>query len=1506
MKSIKNRVLVSFLALALVMTSVFTPSVSAEAASKKAVKSVTLKVGSKKVNKKTQKLTVGKSLTVKTTVSPSSAKKKVTYKSSNKKVATVSSKGKVKAKKAGTAKITVTVKGKNNKTKSAWFKVKVVKKATPTKKPTATPKPTKKPTATPTATPAPQEVEVTKVSLTAFATTISAGQTTQVYAEVQPTNATNKSVTFKSSDETVATVTNTGLVTALKDGQTTITATAANGIAGTIVISVKTVDPVSMSLNVSTLDLTVGDTSVLGTVFVPENTTERKVTWSSDKESVAKVDANNGTVTAIGAGTATITATSENGLTATCTVTVKEKTNDKTNGVTIDVANSLADYENTVFTGNNADIKVRVYKDGKPVGNTDVTLKMEHKSANDYWYISNNQSSTSTVKTDSQGIASFTISLIPGYDYDATDGVMGGYLLTATATGASTTAQEPLTFARFTVGSAKGRVATTNYSFSNITVNGLTDLVQGKNANEKGISDTKTIERKMINVKEDENELIGTSEYVVSQQVSTVGTQNHAVTFDAAPLIQYPEVITGTDDNDYKKDVNFACEGYTVYDTSKFTYIAEVPTNLNYATLNFKSAIISKNTALKIEVYKDYDADTNEPIGSAIKTYAIKGEHVEKNFGFQIPIQELARIDGVEDYICIKVYVQSQGQVDVDKAIGFNLVNITGNYVGTSKYKNVSEIYADASIDWKQVQVGEVGSDAYLYANYQSKVTMTDAEAQAYGIPVQNPGDTYYNATVEYKIPTYPHIGNAYVTVTKPNSKEDTTYFMIPTETVNNENKLISSDRVQAFRVTEEEAMDYVGTVTTTDSTITVNSEKSGITEVYGFLTVPELDYLTLEERRLFAYVDWAPIPEEEVREITDFYALVGQTITVDVLVTDNNGNPQSDKEVEFYLAKEKDNEVKLTRENLTADEGVTITNDSSKFDETKSTVKTDKDGIAHITFRSDSYKNGIIARELSANCTGFNVKMSVDGTVAEYARLYWVAPGLSFTDQTQVNADETKDEIAQNETTKLSYELASKDAGQTATQEKKIDSTWLIGYQVVGLVEGSDYETAQAAAAAGFSNVIIKGVGADITLNGSGSNEALGKSLATDKENATIKITSEKTGLDLIKGSVSKESIDEEAIVYFTILDEFGVEKYTVKNVGKGETSAQVGLNIPIKWVPVDMDYEILTPSGDTFAIDEKLISKKLKETVYVKVSDSKGNLLDDYEVTYSVKKTAKGVTSDVIAEAKATSKNGLVPVTFDIPTEECTYEITATIEGNETKTKSITYVERAESTVDFGMKTAAIDETANTITVTLSDKVNASTVDKEMFTIVDNTNKSYTVSSVVADGQKLVFTLGNNINSSSTFINITYNEVAQNIEKKRLARRMVSNTQSGIMMEDGFTVTAYTSAIPEIEYAGGVVSATKGSLPANAYVIFTYNTTVVKCVQVGADGTAIDTAAATAEDVVAFTGTAASNETSNAAVNAPAATEEVVETVVATEATAEETTTEVVEEAVAEVVAE
>ena len=96
--------------------------------------SVTAKMGTKKINKKTYTMKKGSSKNIRLLVTPKKSKVKVKYRSNKENVVSVSKKGVLKAKKAGMAKITIKVSGKGDFKKKLWFKVKVVNKNNSDKK----------------------------------------------------------------------------------------------------------------------------------------------------------------------------------------------------------------------------------------------------------------------------------------------------------------------------------------------------------------------------------------------------------------------------------------------------------------------------------------------------------------------------------------------------------------------------------------------------------------------------------------------------------------------------------------------------------------------------------------------------------------------------------------------------------------------------------------------------------------------------------------------------------------------------------------------------------------------------------------------------------------------------------------------------------------------------------------------------------------------------------------------------------------------------------------------------------------------------------------------------------------------------------------------------------------------------------------------------------------------------------------------------------------------------
>ncbi|MCR5506169.1 MAG: Ig-like domain-containing protein [Bacilli bacterium] len=170
-------------------------------------------------------------------------------------------------------------------------------------------------------------VAVTGISLDSTSLSLEVGDTYTLTATVTPSDATDSSVTWSSSNKKVATVSN-GLITAKGTGSATITAKAGNYTATCkVTVSEASSEEVSVtgvSLSSSSLSLEVGDTSTLTATVTPSNATDSSVSWSSSNTSVATVSSS-GKVSAIAAGSATITVTTTDGsYTDTCAVTVTE------------------------------------------------------------------------------------------------------------------------------------------------------------------------------------------------------------------------------------------------------------------------------------------------------------------------------------------------------------------------------------------------------------------------------------------------------------------------------------------------------------------------------------------------------------------------------------------------------------------------------------------------------------------------------------------------------------------------------------------------------------------------------------------------------------------------------------------------------------------------------------------------------------------------------------------------------------------------------------------------------------------------------------------------------------------------------------------------------------------------------------------------------------------------------------------------------------------------------
>ena len=253
-------------------------------------------------------LKVGSTSQITSKVLPENAtNRELVWTSSDNSVLSVDDKGIVKGLKAGTAIVTV-------KTKDG----KVVATVNVTIENIPSPTPTQKPTSTP--------MVIESLSFNEENVSVKKGNSLNLVVEVKPSELSSSKLTWKSSDSSIVSVDENGVITGLKEGTVTITVTSSNGKSATCKVTVTTdsIDVEKIVLNPTEMNLKVGSTSQITSKVLPENATNRELVWTSNNPNVVTVD-NNGIVKAINPGNTTITVKTKDGkVVATVNVTIED------------------------------------------------------------------------------------------------------------------------------------------------------------------------------------------------------------------------------------------------------------------------------------------------------------------------------------------------------------------------------------------------------------------------------------------------------------------------------------------------------------------------------------------------------------------------------------------------------------------------------------------------------------------------------------------------------------------------------------------------------------------------------------------------------------------------------------------------------------------------------------------------------------------------------------------------------------------------------------------------------------------------------------------------------------------------------------------------------------------------------------------------------------------------------------------------------------------------------
>lgn len=242
-----------------------------------------------KISESTLGLKIGDSHQFKVTHSPTSISAPTyTWESSNPEIATISSTGLLTGVKNGQVTITVSA---NDKKFTSTCKVTV------------------------------SAVDVQSVALEAESMEILIEESKKINYTITPENATNKNVTWSTSDSTIVSVDSTGTIKGIAVGEAKVSLKTSNNLSSTVAIKVNPIKGNKITLNKTTTTLLIGSKEKLTATIEPANTTDKDIIWTSSDESIATVSTE-GEILAKAVGECIINARTKDGLTATCVVKV--------------------------------------------------------------------------------------------------------------------------------------------------------------------------------------------------------------------------------------------------------------------------------------------------------------------------------------------------------------------------------------------------------------------------------------------------------------------------------------------------------------------------------------------------------------------------------------------------------------------------------------------------------------------------------------------------------------------------------------------------------------------------------------------------------------------------------------------------------------------------------------------------------------------------------------------------------------------------------------------------------------------------------------------------------------------------------------------------------------------------------------------------------------------------------------------------------------------------------